>query len=596
MQNRQDFEDLATELSTLAQSLKPYTDVGLASVLISNSTMKIAMAIEGQVTEIQKIVLGNGPEGGRPGASKNEEELVGHYQQIQSHFRQLQNTRLEGLNPAKEAAYHSTISTGTNRRGCTEGTRIGVLDGLDEWVDAVPSPIYWMNGMAGTGKTTIASTFCERVERRKLLAASFFCSRSSAECRNVTRIVPTIAYQLAQYSTPFQSALCEILGQNPDIGSKNTLRQFEQLLKEPLLQVKDAIPGNLVVVIDALDECDDRTGVKLVLDTLFRHAAQVPLRFLVTSRPEQEIFGKMSAYAESREVVHLHDIEKSLVRADIELYLTEQLKSISPSQGEIEQLAQRSGTLFIYAATLVRYIFGKRSIDPPKRLRAVLKMRRESTKKHTQIDALYAAVLKSALSEDGLGADEAEGIRVVLWTVLLAQEPISVETIAKLADIDDSQRVVHALQPLRSVLHQSGETGLVSTLHASFPDFMFSKERSGPNFCDIPGHSQLLAQMCFVVMKEQLRFNICDLASSFMPDEQVENIQERIKARISPTLAYACRYWASHLASAPKSNLLLQMLDEFLSHWLLFWMEVLSLRRELPMGVNELLKAQRWLM
>ncbi|KAH7316396.1 hypothetical protein B0J17DRAFT_686938 [Rhizoctonia solani] len=79
------------------------------------------------------------------------------------------------------------------------------------------SSIYWMNGMAGAGKTTIASTFCERVEQRILLAASFFCTRNSVECRSMARIVPTIAYQLARYSIPFQSALCKILGQTPDI-------------------------------------------------------------------------------------------------------------------------------------------------------------------------------------------------------------------------------------------------------------------------------------------------------------------------------------------------------------------------------------------
>ncbi|KEP45068.1 vegetative incompatibility protein HET-E-1 [Rhizoctonia solani 123E] len=421
----------------------------------------------------------------------------------------LVNTRLECLSPAKQASYDSSLSTQISRRGCTEGTRIGVLDGLDDWIyDPTSSSIYWMNGMAGTGKTTIASTFCERIERRKLLAASFFCTRTSAECRDISRIVPTIAYQLARYSIPFQSALCNILGQNPDIGSKNVLKQFELLLKEPLQQVKDAMPDSLVVVIDALDECDDRNGVELVIDMLFRHAAHVPLKFMLTSRPEPEIYSKMATHAQSRQVIHLHDIEKSLVRADIELYLKEELGLMSPpaSQAEIEQLVERAGTLFIYAATL--------------------------------IDTLYTAVLHSALNEDELETDETEDIRAVLCIVLFAQEPINVETIAELAEIDDPQRVIHALHPLRSVLHQSEEAGLVSTLHASFPDFMFSNERSGTYFYDVVEHSQLLAQRCFLVMKGQLRFNICDLASSFVTDKEVENIEERIKASIPSTLAY----------------------------------------------------------
>ncbi|KAF8753734.1 ribosomal large subunit assembly [Rhizoctonia solani] len=509
----------------------------------------------------------------------------------------LVNTRLEGLNPVKQATYDSNLSTEINRRSCTEGTRVGVLDDLDNWVyNPTSRSVYWMNGMAGTGKTTIASTFCDRVEKRKLLAASFFCTRSSSECRNVSRIIPTIAYQLARYSIPYRAALYKILGQNPDIGSKNVLKQFEHLLKEPLQQVKGAMPEHLVVVVDALDECDDHSAAVVVLDMLFRHATDVPLKFLVTSRPEPEIYSKMSLNAQLREVIHLHEIEKSLVQEDIALYLKTELKSMSLSSTDIEQLVVRSGTLFIYAATLVRYILpGKQTTNPHKRLRSVLSMTPESTKKHAQIDALYTAVLQSALSEDELEADEAEDIRVVLRTVLFAQEPISVGTIAELANIDDPQRVVYALHPLRSVLHQSEQTGLVSTLHASFLDFMFSNQRSGAYFCDVVEHSQLLAQRCFSVMKEQLRFNICDLESSFVSDTQVHNMSARVQKNIPSTLAYACRYWASHLTLAPKSDVLFATLEDFLSHRLLFWMEVLNLRRETALGIEGLLKGQQWL-
>ncbi|KAG8756863.1 hypothetical protein FRC11_004956, partial [Ceratobasidium sp. 423] len=609
VQNHQDYEDLATELTTLIQSLKQYMD-GSSALLMSGSTSRIAMDIENQVSEIREV-LGPTQAGGIRDA-KTEEELVRHYRQIQSYFQLLKinarmsalniskeslaKTNLEGLNPAKQATYDSSLSTGINRRGCTVGTRIGVLRGLDSWLyDPSSSPIYWMNGMAGTGKTTIASTFCERVERSKLLAASFFCTRSSAECRNAARIVPTIAHQLAGYSIPFRSALCKILEKTPDIGSRSMLKQFEQLLMEPLQQVKDAIPHNLVVVIDALDECDDRNGVELVLDMLFRHAAQVPLKFLVTSRPEPEIYGKMSTYSQSREVLRLHDIEQSLVRADIELYLIEEFRYMPLSLAEIEQLAKRSGKLFIYAATLVRYISNKQPVDRHKRLRAILDTAPGKAKRHAEIDALYTTVLRSALGEGEPEAGKTEDIRLVLWTVLLVQEPISAATIAQLAGIDDPPRVVYALDSLRSVLHQSEETGLTSILHASFPDFMFSNERSGLYLCDVPEHSQLLAQRCFLVMKQQLRFNICELSCSFLPDAEVKRIEERIESKISPTLAYACRYWASHLALAPKSHPLLQMFDDFLSYRLLFWMEVLSLRRELPMGVDGLLRAQRWL-
>ncbi|CAE6509194.1 unnamed protein product [Rhizoctonia solani] len=610
-QNRQDFEDLATELTVLSDSLKQHVS-GSSSALLSDSVKSVVLGIKRQTAEIQ-YRLNHAPEGSIRGTSLDEEALVRHYRQIESHFQLLQtnasmdtwrivdehlaNTRLENLKPAKEAAYDSSLSAVVGRRACTEGTRTKVLDDLDDWLyNPKSSSIYWMDGTAGTGKTSITSTFCERAdsEERKLLAASFFFTRSSSECRGVTRILPTIAYQLARYSLPFRSELCRILAQSPDIGSKNLQKQFERLLTEPMKKVKDAMPNHVVVVIDALDECEHREGVEMILDLLLRHALDLPLKFLVTSRPEPEIYDKLID-SSSRQVIHLHNIEKSLVQADIGVYLTKELTSMSPSLSDIEQLVQRSGALFIDAATLVRYIRStKRLSNPRKRLNSILSLTPEAIKAHIRTDILYTTVLKSALLEDEMKADEAKNMRAVLRTVLCAQEPISVETIAMLAGIDDPERVVYALDLLRSVIDQSEETSLVSILHESFQDLMLDEEL-GMYFWEVVEHSRLMAQRCFVTMKEKLRFNICNLTTSFLPDEQVENLQERVKESISPTLGYVCRYWGSHLGLAPRSESLEGLLEEFLSNRLLFWMEVLSLRREIVTGLETFLKAQKWL-
>jgi hypothetical protein len=80
-----------------------------------------------------------------------------------------------------------------------------------------------MNGMAGTGKTEITYSLCLELECAHQLAPSFFYSRLLPECRDVARIVPTTAYQIARFSYPFQSALCEVLGNNPDVGTRGVL-------------------------------------------------------------------------------------------------------------------------------------------------------------------------------------------------------------------------------------------------------------------------------------------------------------------------------------------------------------------------------------
>ncbi|KAB5593575.1 hypothetical protein CTheo_2964 [Ceratobasidium theobromae] len=610
--NKKEYEEIASELKDLGESLTQHMKE-TNSIRMSRCIANVALGIEQQT----KLIEEKGKRGiGRRflEASADEEAVISYYRKIESLFRRLQtdvnlstwsvanevlaNTRLEGLTPAKLANYDSKLSREISRRTCTEGTRTAIMSEMDNWsLDPNAPDLYLMSGMAGTGKTTIACSFSSRLEERKQLAASFFCTRTSPECRDASRIAPTIAYQLARYSTPFQSALCEVLGEDPDIGSKDIVKQFERLLKGPLLKVKAAIPENLVVVIDALDECDDRRSARLVLDLIFRFAPGLPLKFFTTSRPEPEIYSKMIAQSPtSRTILHLHEIETSLVQADIELYLKEELDPISPSEDEIVQLATRSGNLFIYAATLVRYIQpDEGSIDPQQRLQTALAITSGSTNKYAEIDGLYTTVLKAALQRKGIESEEAADVQAVLWTVLCVQEPISVDTLSTLSGINDTRRTVSVLQPLRSVVHLSETTGLVSTLHASFPDFMFTKERSDTLFCDRIRHNQLLAGRCFLEMKQHLRFNICDLESSFTPDAEVADLEGRIAKAISPTLSYGCRYWADHLEDSTNSSSLSADLEEFLSTWLLFWMEVLNLKHETSLGLGMLVKAKKWL-
>ncbi|CUA77878.1 putative WD repeat-containing protein sll0163 [Synechocystis sp, PCC 6803 substr. Kazusa] [Rhizoctonia solani] len=607
-----EYQDIAAELETLSLLVAQYMEES-KSFRLSNCVANVANLIIEQA-ELIKHKHDRGLGSRLIEAQDDQQDLVRCYRRIEALFRQLQidiqlsmwdtinehlmNIRLDGLGPARLATYDSTLSTEINRCFCTAGTRYNVLSQLDDWSrDSTAPNLYWMNGMAGTGKTTIATSFSRALEDRKQLAASFFCTVASPECRQVKRIIPSVSYQLARYSMPFQRRLCEILASDPDIHTKNISKQFEWLLKEPLASVKEAIPDNLVVVIDALDECDDLNGVELLLNMIFKHIHELPLKFFVTSRPKPDIYHEIFPQSpNARAVFHLHDIESLLVRADIETYIKAELDFVSPTEEQIETLVQRSGNLFIYAATLIRYIrLGKRSSNPHKRFKSALEMISKPDSVRAEIDSLYISVLESALDEEGFDADEVEDSWLVLWTVLCAQEPISVTTLSTLSGLDDFERTSFALQSLRSVIHYSESTGLISTLHASFPDFMFDKGRSGRFFCDTTHHHQLLTKRCFQIMNADLKFNICDLESSFVPDRLVEDIEERIQRNIPSSLYYACRYWGEHLHHAVPSAELETILTEFISTKLLFWMEVLNLNQIIPMAAESLLKALIWL-
>jgi hypothetical protein len=454
--------------------------------------------------------------------------------------------------------------------------------------------------MAGTGKTTIAYSLSEMLEDVCQLGASFFCSRLVPHCRDVNKIIPTIAYQLAAFSYPFRSALCDVLKDDQDVGSYNLRTQFNNLLNKPLLEIKEAMPTNVVVVIDALDECSDVNGTSLVLELLFCHARNLPIKFFVTSRPEPGISNKMMDRDDrARSFLILHDIAPSIVQEDIWTYLTTELAAMSPPPfpHQIRKLAEQSDNLFIYAATAVRYICpGNISVNSHQRLNTMLAIdSSKQSNKHKEIDILYAGILESALEDQGWELWEAENMKMVLHTVICMGGTATSVALTSLLRLDNESEVQLALEHLRSVIHVSEDTGLISALHASFPDYMLNQQRSGRFFCHEEKHNHFLTARCFDLMKNSLRFNICNLESSYVLDEDVPSFTERVGAAITPQLFYACRYWGNHILGANPSNELCQMLHEFLAFRLLFWIEVLSLGKYIDADRTTLFQAELWL-
>jgi len=502
---------------------------------------------------------------------------------------------LDRMSPVDDAHYNSRYSTTIKRRGCTAETREKILEDLKEWVgDPDGAKVYWMNGMAGTGKTTILYSLCEWLAKNRRLGGDYFCSRITPLCRDANNIVPTIAYQLAQYSPAFRSALCKVLDQEPNASKLEIRWQFMKLVQEPMQAVKDAIPEDIVVVIDGLDECDTPIEVQLFLETLLKMAADLPIKFFVTSRPEPAIRSKMLGPGYSPSILHLHDIEESIVEADIKKYLVEALSTMSPppSPDNVEQLAKQAGKLFIYAATAVRYIYpGDYAVNSGSRMKTMLGMASGSTKKkggkqQEELDGLYSSVLSAAFDENRLEEDEVNDMHTTLRTAICAKEPITIRTLASLVALPEEQ-VQISLQPLRSLLHvQEGVHGLVSPFHASFPDYILDKIRSKTFYCDATGHNEVLTNGCFDVMKAELRFNICNLESSFLFDENVTDLKERINESISAALSYACRYWSEHFRNGNLTKAVHQKLVDFLRKRLLFWMEVLNLERRIVMAAE----------
>jgi len=208
---------------------------------------------------------------------------------------------------------------------------------LTAWaLDRNGTPFFWVNGMAGTGKLTIAQSMCNRLDADGMLAASFFCSRSAGGGRNDARkIVPTIAFQLAYHIPGFMQHICDIL-HTPDRTIQPIEKQLKTLFWDPLdsslmasASLSDDIP--LIVVIDGLDECSDEGAQEFVQSLLrrFEHNLPIHLRFILFSRSEKHIGTPIRATTVEVSRFQLHDVPHSDVTRDIRTYVEAGLAEMS---------------------------------------------------------------------------------------------------------------------------------------------------------------------------------------------------------------------------------------------------------------------------
>ena len=268
-------------------------------------------------------------------------------------------------------SYKTRHSSYGNPTGCMAGTRVKILADLEAWAsNDLSSKVYWLVGMAGTGKSTISQTLCEILDGKNMLGASFFCSRGSENARNARLIVPTIAHALASTSPSIKSEVVKAIENDPMLAEPtyiNLVDQFNKLIQDPIqVSVGNAVKTYKIIVIDAVDECTDLRLVSSLIQLILESTSAIPLKVFIASRDEPLIRRAFTSLPRLRTAFYLHEADKDVVKGDIRMYLETSLAEIKadhghtldtwPPQSEISALLDRSGALFIYAATAIRYI------------------------------------------------------------------------------------------------------------------------------------------------------------------------------------------------------------------------------------------------
>lgn len=488
-----------------------------------------------------------------------------------------------------------------------EATRVDLVRQIVDWADSSEAPcIFWLNGMAGTGKSTISRSVARLFDKTGQLGASFFFQRGSGDCGNSKRFFTTIARQLVDYFPAVTPLVLEAIKGDASISKQNPNYQFEHLIKRPLSKGLGD-DTTVVLVIDALDECENESKTSKVLSLLAKACEVKPvrLRIFLTSRPgtaiEDTFWDNTNLYGDKHINVALEETQNKL--EDLSAYFTRKFASMKrkpienwPGNVVIEELARMAEPSFIFAATICRVIEDRRW-TPERQLKRLRGSQFDN--QGSQLDETYRPVMTQlGIEDDPLLMEQ---FRKLLETIALLADPLSASALASLFHEDDYENddeermdlesIKLRFEGLRSVLRiPASDESPVRMLHGSFRDFLVdpkNRNKVNENWFSVDeqkGHENI-AWRCLKLLSNTLKSNPYDFKT---PGKSRSEVDLKVVDRhVAIEVQYACRYWVYHLDKKSKNQL--QDADfvlTFLRRHFLCWMETLAWIGRMSEGVN----------
>lgn len=410
------------------------------------------------------------------------------------------------------------------------------------------------------------------------------------------RLVCTLARQLICHgATDVREAILQAVRDNRDVETMRMDDQFKFLLVDPLHKIGGDIPP-VLLVIDAIDECDDLEYAVAFVKAIDRHSSSLGanVRFLITSRPEDVLVRSLQ-----RPEWQEDDLDTVPgTTEDIATFLRAKLSTIGKEfnllsdwapETAVCRLAELSQGLFQWAHTALKYI-GEGV--PERRLRMLL----NAPTGWAGLDDLYHQILSKAFCPQKLAETEIQFRRRVLGIIVGASYPVSLEIVAYLCADDEALsssradekvkylrfEVLGGLTPMLSIPTSPGDP--IQFMHTSIRDFLVDAKRCHQKsyFIDLPHQHYSIALQCIRLMRANLRQNICCLSDLSKPNLDLE-IQNLVHQHISEGLQYCCRSWSIHLVDGFHAPQLdpslkdLRELEQFSQEKLLCWLEVMAL-------------------
>lgn len=402
---------------------------------------------------------------------------------------------------------------------CHPGTRVNILEEIFDWLNNSDEKILWMSGPAGAGKSALAQEVAEKSAQNSILAASFFFYHAGPGRNSPSRLVASIAYQVAIAIDSKRAQIGSIVEADPSILCKPLEMQIKRLIlplfsSSPSCDLGETPP--FLVIIDGLDECKGDNSQRDIMQHIgdLANTAGVPLRFFIVSRPELQIeqsFRRLPlkfhhiSLGDPDHIDQAHkDVHTCLRDGFDEIYQKRTLimEVFWPGDNILSTLVSKSGGMFIYASTVLKYV-GDEDYDPVERLKEVLSTPPGLTP-FAELDCLYRRVV-GAYPDTGILLRVLTVVSLLHVGMYVCDVPqLPPEQIELLLQLQKG-RVAMVLRRMHSILNVTQHN--ISFYHKSFRDFIHDEERAGDFFIEAEKGHAFLAQELLRLLGNPTRYD-----------------------------------------------------------------------------------------
>ncbi|KAF8311919.1 uncharacterized protein EI90DRAFT_3094962 [Cantharellus anzutake] len=471
---------------------------------------------------------------------------------------------------------------------CLPDTRIDLIERIMAWCRTTEdgkNRVLLLTAVAGAGKTSVALSIAEECKRAKISSSSFFFK--AGEQSQPDHLFSGMARSLATSDPAYRASLISALQEDPALSTAPFATQFEKLVAEPLRLRTSLSDRPMVIIIDALDECDTKSFPRLA-DILRKAVPKLPpnIKFFLTSRQFDLVDRFLSPnYPIDRLTIDLSDDANM---HDCAIYIRSQLyelKDVHPGLedgiGEedtlVQSIRERAGGLFIWISTVFDYMKVSGS-DATKMLKKLLDedLNRPKASAEEVMDRLYANILEKCNWKDD---DFVHDYPIVMGAILIAQKPLSVVAWDAILSPLLASDIRYALAQLAPLVSGVGDAKRpIRILHQSFRDFLTDRVNPqspilGRFGVDARRENDRVALRCIEILNTELS-SIKDLGL-------IEDLSEKAKLPPIPQevpsehVHYACRHFVHHLSQLQEPlEAAKDSIHAFLNEQILRWVEV----------------------